>query len=167
LGARPGPVAVAGDSAGGNLSAVVAHRDLIAGLDRIGLQVLIYPCVDATRTDRGSYVAFGTGYGLSTKDIQDCMRYYPPRGTDMATPDLSPLHAKSLSGLPRAFVITAGFDILRDEGTEYAEALRVAGVEVKHLNESAMPHGFITMTRLCRESTTTLTAIASEIRAMD
>ena len=166
LGARPGPVAVAGDSAGGNLSAVVTQRDLAAERGRIGLQVLIYPCVDATRTDRESHIAFGRGYGLSTQDIDDCMRYYAPAGTDRAAPDLSPLHAKSLAGLPPAFVVTAGFDILRDEGSEYAAALRAAGVKVQHVNEPAMPHGFITMTRLCSEAQTTLGSIASAIRSL-
>ncbi len=166
LGARQGPVAVAGDSAGGNLSAVVAQRDAAAGRGRIGLQVLIYPCVDAARSDRASQINFGKGYGLSSKDMEDCMRYYVPVGMDRAHPEVSPLYAKSLAGLPRAYVITAGFDLLRDEGTEYAEALRAAGVEVKHVNEPAMPHGFITMTRFCREAVETLDSIASELRTM-
>lgn len=166
LGARPGRVAIAGDSAGGNLSAVVALRDAKNGHDRVGLQVLIYPCVDATRTDRESHVAFGQGFGLSTKDIEDCMRYYPAPGTDKAHPDLSPLYAKSHTGLPRAFVITAGFDVLRDEGAEYARTLEAAGVDVRYVNEPAMPHGYITMTRLCREAEQTLDQIAGEVRAM-
>jgi acetyl esterase len=166
LGARPGPLAVAGDSAGGNLSAVVAQRDAAKGRNRIALQVLIYPCVDATRSDRSSQIAFGEGYGLSAKDLEDCMRHYAPPGTDMAHPDLSPLHAKSLSELPRAYVITAGFDILRDEGVEYAEALKAAGVEIVHVNDPTMPHGFITMTRICAEAERHLTAIANEIRAL-
>jgi acetyl esterase len=166
LGARSGPVAVAGDSAGGNLSAVMAQRDLSREQRRIGLQVLIYPWVDATRTDRASHVAFAEGYGLRTKDLEECTQRYAPTGTDLAHPDLSPLHAKSLTGLPPACVITAGFDVLRDEGTEYAEALRAAGVEVKHVNEPALPHGFITMTRLCSEARTNLETIASEVRAM-
>ena len=73
---------------------------------------------------------------------------------------------ETLSGLAPAFVITAGFDVLRDEGIEYAEALRTAGVDVKYVNEPSMPHGFITMTRICSEAKATLETIASEIRAM-
>jgi acetyl esterase len=166
LGARRGPVAVAGDSAGGNLSAVVAQRDHAAGHGRVGLQVLIYPCTDATRTDRESYVAFRSGYGLSTRDVVDCMGHYAPAGIDRATPDLSPLLAKSLSGLAPAFVVTAGFDVLRDEGRAYADALRAAGVEVRTLHQPAMPHGFITMTRLCSEAQTTLESIATAVRSL-
>jgi acetyl esterase len=166
LGARPGPVAVAGDSAGGNLSAVVCQRDVAKGANRIGFQALIYPTVDATRRDRPSQLAFGEGYGLSTRDLDDCFRYYVPPGADLANPDISPLHAKSLAGLPPAYVITAGFDVLRDEGIEYAEAMHAAGVEVEHVSAPAMPHGFITMTRLCREAEEHLTGIATRLRSM-
>ena len=115
LGARTGPVAVAGDSAGGNLGAVVAQRDAAAGRGRIGLQALIYPWLDLTRTDRGSHVAFATGYGLRTQDLEECMRLYVPAGTDRANSDMSPLHAKSLAGVPSATVITEGFDPLRED----------------------------------------------------
>jgi acetyl esterase len=166
FGARSGKIAVAGDSAGGNLAAVVAQRDVATRAHRIGLQVLIYPTVDASRTDRESQANFGVGYGLSLLDLDDCMRHYVPVGVDRAHPDVSPLHAKSLAGLPRAFVITAGFDVLRDEGIEYAEALRRAGVDVKHVNEPSLPHGFITMTRVCGEAKATLRTISEEIRAM-
>jgi len=166
LGARQGRVVVAGDSAGGNLSAVVSHRNHSAGQDRIGLQVLIYPWLDLTRTDRPSYIAFSSGFGLSTKDIEESMERYVPLPTDRAHPDISPLHAKSFAGLPPACVITAGFDVLRDEGIAYTEAMRAAGVAVRHVHEPAMPHGFISMSRLCSEAGKNLETIASEIRAM-
>jgi acetyl esterase len=166
LGARSGPIAVAGDSAGGNLSAVVSLRDMEAARGRVGLQVLIYPTVDLARKDRPSQIAFNSGYGLSGKDLDDCMRYYLPPGTDRETPDLSPLYAKSMAGLPSAYVITAGFDVLRDEGIAYVEALREAGVAVKHVSEPTLPHGYITMTRLCSEARASLEAIAGEVRAM-
>jgi acetyl esterase len=166
LGARPGRVAVAGDSAGGNLSAVMAQRDAAAGRGGIGLQVLIYPWLDLARTDRASHVAFGTGYGITTGDLEDCARRYVPPGADRTHPDLSPLHAKSLAELPPAYVLTAGFDVLRDEGIAYVDALRAEGVDVEHVNQAALPHGFITMNRLCSEARTSLEAIASQIRAM-
>lgn len=166
LGARSGALAVAGDSAGGNLSAVVAQRDARAGRNQIGLQALIYPCVDATRTDRPSHLAFREGYGLSVRDIEECLRSYVAPGTGLDHPDISPLHAEDLSRLAPAHVITAGFDILRDEGIAYVDALRKAGVSVTHEHDPAMPHGFITMTRLCKEAETHLATIADQIRAM-
>lgn len=166
LGARSGALAVAGDSAGGNLAAVVAQRDARTGRNQVGFQALIYPCVDATRIDRASHMAFGRGYGLSIADIKECLRSYAAPGTDLAHPDISPLHADDLSGLPPAHVITAGFDILRDEGFAYAKALQKAGVTVTHENDSALPHGFITMTRLCSEAEAHIAEIAGRIRAM-
>lgn len=166
LGAHSGALAVAGDSAGGNLAAVVAQRDLAARRGRIGLQVLIYPCLDASRTDRESHRAFGRGHGLTTLDVLDFWGHYAPPGMDRSDPGLSPIHAKSLAGLPPAVVVTAGFDVLRDEGIEYAEDLGAAGVAVRNLHEPAMPHGFITMTRLCSEARATLDSIAAEVRSM-
>ena len=166
LGARQGPVAVGGDSAGGNLGAVVAQRDLRAGRGRIGLQVLIYPWLDPTRLDRSSHRDLGRGYGLTTLDLQDCVRHYLLPGMDPADPDLSPLNAKSLAGLPPAFLVTAGFDILRDEGTEFAAALEQSGVDVIHRHEPSLPHGFITMTRVCSEANACLEAIAGRLRTM-
>ncbi len=165
LGARSAALAVAGDSAGGNLAAVVAQRDLAARRGRIGLQVLIYPCLDATRTDRESHRAFGRSYGLTTLDVVDLWGHYTPPGVDRGDSGLSPLYTKSLAGLSPALVVTAGFDVLRDEGREYADALRAAGVAVRHVHEPAMPHGFITMTRLCSEAQATLESIAAEVRS--
>jgi acetyl esterase len=166
LGAHRRPVIVAGDSAGGNLCAVACQRDRLAEQPRIGLQVLIYPWVDLTRTDRASHVAFGAGFGLGTNDLEESMGRYVPSGADRAHPDISPLHAKSFTGLSPACVVTGGFDLLRDEGFAYVEALRTAGVPVSHLHEPAMPHGFISMSRLCSEAGANLETIASEIRAM-
>ncbi len=167
LGARSGPVAVAGDSAGGNLSAVVALRDLEASRGRSGLQVLIYPVVDAVRTDRESHLAFRSGYGLSVADIDDCMRYYVPAGTDFANPDLSPVAGEIFAGLPPAFVITAGFDPLRDEGIAYAEGFAFGGrLAVRYVEQPNMPHGYVAMNRICSEAEVTLQEIASEVRAM-
>ena len=132
----------------------------------MGLQVLIYPATDVMRTDRGSQVAFAKGFGLSMKDVNECMGHYVPSGADRANPDLSPLFAKSFAGVAPAYVITAGFDLLRDEGVEYAETLKAAGISVKQVSDANMPHGFITMTRFCSEAQTRLDAIAAEIRAM-
>ena len=163
IGARSGGFVVAGDSAGGNLAAVLAQRERDGGRNRIALQVLIYPTVDVSRQDRPSQLAFARGYGLSLLDVEDCMRNYVPADMQRSDPRVSPLHAPSLAGLPPAYVLTAGFDLLRDEGRAYAEALAEAGVDVVHTEEASLPHGVITMTRICRESRDSLEKIAKAI----
>jgi acetyl esterase len=166
LNIRPGPIAVGGDSAGGNLSAVTSQRDRASGRNQIGLQVLIYPAVDAARRDRESQVAFAKGFGLSLKDVTNCFDFYAPEGADVKDPGLSPIFATSLEGQPKALVFTAGFDVLRDEGTEYAELLDKAGVEVEHIREPHVPHGYITMTRVCNEAEESLERIAGAVRQL-
>ncbi len=163
---EPGALAIGGDSAGGNLSAVVAQRERNAGRSRIGLQVLIYPTVDASHFDRESQVAFGRGYGLTRTDLVGCFELYVQGVTPLADPGVSPLLARSLDGLPPALVFTAGFDVLRDEGTEYVQRLQSAGVSVEHVHEPALPHGYITMTRICSEATDSIERIAASVRAM-
>ncbi len=163
LGARPGPIAVAGDSAGGNLAAVVALHDRESGAGRVGLQGLIYPCVDVARRDRPSQVAFAAGYGLSQKDCDACFAAYIAGGTEPTNPSLSPLHATTLEGVARAIVFTAGFDVLRDEGIAYADRLEKEGVPVRRVHQPEMPHGYITMTRVVREARDDIAILASEV----
>ncbi|MEM9177565.1 MAG: alpha/beta hydrolase [Myxococcota bacterium] len=166
LGARSGPVAVAGDSAGGNLAAVASLHDAASRAGRIGLQLLVYPCVDVTRDDRPSQVAFARGYGLSRRDCDDCFAAYVPEHVAKDDPSISPLHAPSFEGVCRAVVFTAGFDVLRDEGLEYADTLEKAGVEVRRVHRSDLPHGYITMTRLIREARDDVAIMASEVAAL-
>lgn len=92
------------------------------------------------------------------------MRNYVPADMQRSDPRVSPLHAPSLAGLAPAYVLTAGFDLLRDEGRAYAEALAEAGVDVVHIEEATLPHGFITMTRICGEARASLEQIAAAIR---
>ena len=166
LGAQPGPVAVGGDSAGGNLAAVAAQEDLRTARNQIGLQLLIYPTTDITRTDRPSQIAFASGFGLSMRDVAECMDHYVP--ADIPRDDLrvSPIFSPSLDGLAKALVFTAGFDLLCDEGTEYAERLKKQGVDVRHIHQPAVPHGYITMTRLCHEATDDIALMATEVAAL-
>ncbi len=166
LGADRGRIAVGGDSAGGNLSAVLAQRDRDRGRGWIGLQVLIYPAVDVSRLDRESQIAFASGYGLSRKDMQGCADLYVQDRVDKTDPGVSPLLAESLEGLAPALVFTAGFDVLRDEGIDYAERLAAAGVSVEHVHQPAMPHGYITMTRICPEAREDIERIAAAVRGM-
>ena len=135
---NPGQVAVGGDSAGGNLAAVVAlhrHRAL-------AFQLLIYPATDQ-RCNTDSHRRNGEGYLLTREAIEFFRRCYLPEKEHWADWRASPLLAASHAGLPPAFVLTAGYDPLRDEGREYAERLARAGVEVAYRDYSDMVHGFL------------------------
>lgn len=157
LGADPRRLSIGGDSAGANLSAVVC----LASRDKPPIaQLLIYPPTDAI-TPRRSHDLFGYGYFLSQKDRREFGRCYTPefrRGDRDAR--VSPLHAADLSNLPPALVITAGFDMLRDEGEAYAEALAAAGTVMRHQLYGSLGHGFIHMTGVCPAARRAVMAIA-------
>ena len=140
LGADADRLAVAGDSAGGNLAAVVARRARDRGGPAIAFQLLIYPGTDMTRS-LPSHAANGSGYLLDSDTMTWFLDSYL-NGADPSHPDASPLFVEDLSGLPRALVITAEFDPLRDEGEAYAERLAEAGVEVTSSRYDGMFHGF-------------------------
>ncbi|HAK62094.1 MAG TPA: alpha/beta hydrolase, partial [Alphaproteobacteria bacterium] len=86
-----------------------------------------------------------TGYFLEERTMHYFYDLYVPKGTDENDPRLSPLRAKNFAGLPPAYVITAQYDVLRDEGRLYAEKLKEAGVKVTHVNYDTLIHGFFTM----------------------
>ena len=136
-------IAVAGDSAGGNLAAVVSQLARDARGPRISFQMLIYPVTD-TNVDTRSYRDFGSGYFLERDSMIWFFNHYLGEG-NREDPRVAPLKAASLAGLPPAYVVTAGFDVLRDEGRAYAEALREAGVAVEYLNYEGMIHGFFNL----------------------
>lgn len=138
LGIDPARVAVGGDSAGGNLAAVVAlHREL-----PIAFQLLIYPATDQ-RCQMPSHQRNGQGYLLTKEAIAYFRGCYLPDAKHWTDWRASPLLAAGHVGLPPAFVLTAGFDPLLDEGRAYAEKLRAAGVGVEYREYADMVHGFI------------------------
>lgn len=141
------PIFAAGDSAGGNLAAVACRAARDAGLPVPAGQVLLYPVVDLSRMDTPSYRAFARGFVLTKADMEWFRACYLRDAEDAADPRASPLLAKDLSGLPPALVLTAGFDVLRDEGEAYAAALRSAGVEVRSRRFGGHIHGFVQMGR--------------------
>ena len=144
LGADPARLAVAGDSAGGNLSAVIARRARDAGGPAVAFQLLIYPATDMTRS-HASHKENGEGYMLTTDSMDWFMGHYFAADADQLHADASPQFVKDLSGLPPALVITAEFDPLRDEGEAYGEALRSAGVDARVSRYDGMIHGFFGM----------------------
>jgi acetyl esterase len=136
-------LAVAGDSAGGNLSAVVAQALHADGIPLAG-QFLIYPAVDA-QGEYPSRTENARGYFLEQPTMDWFYGHYAGAWDDAKDPRLSPLHHGSLTGLPPAVIITAEFDPLRDEGEAYGEALRAAGVPVQVQRYDGMIHGFFDM----------------------
>jgi acetyl esterase len=140
FGIDPKRVGVAGDSAGGNLSAALAIKNRDEQGPPLRAQLLVYPVIDA-RCDTASYEAFETDHGLSKDEMLYFWRSYLG-DIDGAHPLASPNQTLDLSGLPPARVITAEYDILRDEGEAYAEQLRVAGVWVELERYNGVIHGF-------------------------
>lgn len=143
LGADPGRVAVGGDSAGGNLAAVVAQRCRDEFGPALAFQLLVYPVTDLTLS-HPSVSANGEGYLLTRTGLEWFRACYLGEG-DPAQPWCSPLYAKDLSGLPPALVVTAELDPLRDEGEAYAARLREAGVAVDLVRWEGQIHGFFSM----------------------
>ena len=140
-------LAVAGNSVGGNMAAVVALMAKDKGTPKIRYQLLLWPVTDAN-FDTGSYKEFAEGHFL-TRALMDWFRGQYLGATEgvmleelCGNPDVSPLHAKSLEGLPSALMLTAEFDPLRDEGLAYARRLAEAGVEVSYRCHEGLIHGF-------------------------
>mgnify|MGYP003346742988 CR=1 FL=1 len=164
IGGDASRIAVAGDSAGGNLSAVAALDARDAGEPDLVLQVLIYPVTDCL-DDRGSYLDNATGYFLERTSMQYFFDAYAHRaGVDAAHPRVSPLRAESHAGVAPAVVITAEFDPLRDEGNDYAAALRAAGVDVEHQQYDGMIHGFVAMPGIIAGGRTGLDQVVRALR---
>jgi len=135
-------VAVGGDSAGGNLAAAVALLARDEDGPDIAFQLLIYPAADQ-RMGHPSIRTNGEGYLLTKRAIEMCRSMYLPNEPDYLDWRASPLLAKSLAKLPPAYVITAGYDPLVDEGREYAERMAKEGVDVAYREYPDMVHGFI------------------------
>lgn len=158
LGGDPGRLVVMGDSAGGNLAAALCLLARRNGGPHIDRQVLIYPALDATLSTPLMSAA-------TVKRRAECKTfygYYVGDG-DRADELVSPLLADDLSGLPRATIITADHDSLRDDGLLYATRLARAGVPVRYTNYLGMPHGFLSMPRICTAAAQAIGEIAQTV----
>lgn len=144
LGGEASRLIVAGDSAGGNLAAVVSRRVRLPSGTRLAGQALIYPVTDVRPAQYASRTAFADGYGLTSEAMRWFGEQYAPSHDAKHHPDASPILATDLSGLPPAFVLTAEFDPLRDEGESYAQRLEKAGVPVEYHCLPGTIHGVLT-----------------------
>jgi acetyl esterase/lipase len=145
LGADPARVGVHGDSAGANLAAVVAVMARDAGAPKLRLQSLVYPISDYAM-NTASYDTFATGYGILTRDAMVWFRnHYLRSPADAQDWRASPIKAPSLAGVAPTIVVTAECDVLHDDGANYAEALRRAGVPVEYREYAGMIHAFFGM----------------------
>ncbi|MDO5512556.1 alpha/beta hydrolase [Corynebacterium sp.] len=139
------PLAVAGDSSGGNFAAALTAMAQDAGLDTITHQILYYPSVDLD-FDQERWPSLrenAEGYGLEYNGLAPFNSFYLEGGADSADPLVSPIKREDLSGLPPALIITAGYDPLRDEGEAYAARLEKAGVPTQLKRYDAANHGFV------------------------
>lgn len=166
LGADSSRLVVAGDSAGGNLAAVVAQLARDRNGPKPRAQVLLYPAVDLSRLDRPSGNDFASGFFLTRERMNWFIDLYVPDKAARSTAKVSPLLASNHQNLPPAIVVTAQFDPLRDEGEEYAEALRKAGVPAQVRRYDGMIHGFISMDRWFSESSDTLDWVSQQLREL-
>jgi acetyl esterase len=156
-------IAVGGDSAGGNLSAVVALALRDAGEAFLKYQLLIYPATDQ-RALAPSHTSNGQGYLLTADSIAYYRGHYIAGAAQWSDWRASPLLAKSHAHLPPALVLTAGYDPLRDEGLQYANALSAAGVTAQYVCFERQLHGFITMGRVIDEANLAVELCAAALR---
>jgi acetyl esterase len=164
IGADATRIAVGGDSAGGNLAAVVTLMARDKGGPPLVYQVLIYPVLDATCSS-ASYQENSDGTLLDRETMRWFFNHYLTQETDLKNPYLSPLWAKSLKNLPPALVITAQYDLLRDEGEDYAQRLREDDVAVTHIRYDGMIHLFFHMTGVVDQARKAVEETSSILRA--
>jgi acetyl esterase len=165
LGGDPERLAIAGDSAGGNLAAVVTQVARDAGGPKLAAQLLVYPGTDfagdyPSRTDNAE------GYFLTREDLEWFATHYLGEASDLTDPRLSPLHAQNLAGLPPAVVVTAEYDPLRDEGEAYARALERAGVPVTLRRYDGLIHGFFDLSALSPAAAGAVRDTCAELRRL-
>lgn len=161
FGIRPDRLAVMGDSAGGNLAAAVALKARDAGGPGIAFQLLIYPVI-APNFETSTYREFATGFGLARADMQWFWQQY--LGNSAPSELAAPNQASSLENLPPAHVVTAEYDVLRDEGEAYAGQLEAAGVPVSRKRYSGNLHGFIHFSGLFDDGLAATTELAGILR---
>ena len=163
LGVDANRLAIGGDSAGGTLSAVVTQMARDAGAPNLAFQILLFPATHMG-ANTVSRRAFAEGYFLEGKTIEWFFNHYFAAGADRDHPHASPLLADKFIGLPPAYIMIAGFDPLHDEGVEYAEKLRAAGVPVTVDDYPEVVHDFIYLQAVLPQAAEALGAVANALK---
>ena len=157
-------LAVGGDSAGGNLAAVMALMARDAGFSAIKFQLLIYPVTELAASF-ASHKTNGVGYLLTSRTMNWFVNHYVRNTDDHLDWRASPLLAKSLKGVAPALVLTAGFDPLVDEGKAYADRLSREGVKTEYTCYDGQVHGFITMSKVIPQASEAVSQCAQALKA--
>ncbi|GGL02848.1 alpha/beta hydrolase [Mangrovihabitans endophyticus] len=160
LGVDPARLAIGGDSAGAHLATIAARRQRDA-VTPVDYQVLIYPVIDPMLASE-SYAELGE-YGLDRASMKLAWDAFVPDASLRFSPDVAPL-AADLSGMPATLIITAEYDVLRDEGADYADALLSAGVPVVHVRYAGVNHGFARKLAVIDAARTATDQVASALR---
>jgi acetyl esterase len=163
LGCDPALLAVAGDSAGGTLAAALCLMARDREYPQPRHQALVYPATDASTIDRESYRLYGEKYALDTVEVLWAREQYLPEPRDRLLPYASPLLAESHEDLPPATIVTAEFDVLRDEGQAYARALEGGGVPVSYVCVPGVTHAFFSAQRGLPQARRVTRLIASDL----
>ena len=163
IGIDPARIAVGGDSAGGNLAAAVALMARDQGGPRLAFQLLIYPITNDD-LDTPSYLEYSEGYMLTREAMAWYWDQYVPDPGDRRRPNVSPLRAADLRGLPPALVVTAEYDVLRDEGEAYAKRLSEANVATRLCRYDGLIHGFLRRTAMFDRARTALGELSASLR---
>ncbi len=164
FGGDPTRLAVCGDSAGGTMAAVSAIRARDENGPAIKAQMLLYPVTDHYTGGHASFEERGSGFGLTADGMRWFWDFYVPSTDQAGHPHVSPYRAGSLAGLPKCYLITAEYDLLRDEGEAYGRRLRDAGVAVDHVRYADMNHGFLNWVGLFDRPSEAMDALAAWIR---
>ncbi len=141
----PSNIAVCGDSSGGNLAAALSHMLIVEDLPIFKFQFLIFPVMNLSSLNTESYKLFGKDYGLTQEDMQWFINKYLNHSGEACHSSASPLISNNFSMIPKSYIITAGYDVLKDEANAYAEKLKAAGISVIQKCYEDMIHGFIVL----------------------
>lgn len=163
LGIDRARIMVGGDSAGGNLAAVLCHQVRLAVVPRIAAQLLIYPLLDF-RAETLSRRQFASGYGIEADELNALLAAYTGPNGDQSDPNISPARASEFDGVPPAYIVIAGFDPLRDEAVDYAKALDKSGVHARIRVWPGQIHGFCSFSKSIPEGRLALEEAGKALR---